>query len=276
MNNPFLSIVIPTYNRKQKVINAIDSALQFSNLGITFEIIIADDASTDNTIEFLNEKYAKEMDTGLIKLVASSVNLGASGAKNLAAGQSEGTWIVFLDSDDLLIEAQLADLVDELKRNQSKSIIFFRSIDLDTGILIGPTKENVYDLDVNSFIEEGTPGECLPVVSNVAFRRFNYISSLRGCEGLAYAKIIRSMGKALVSNIVTRKYDTSDIGRLSVGDGFNSRSCEIAKYHFIILTQFFKYLSHKKKFKSVVAVAYYILKCFLWRISTTFKIGKKS
>jgi len=274
MNKPFVSIVIPTYNRKFQVINAIDSALNFLKFDVVFEIIIADDASNDHTIDFLNDRYEKELSKGLIKIFSSPVNVGASGAKNLGAFYSKGYWIIFLDSDDLLIEEQLNNILCELKECESFPIIFFRSVDLDTGELIGLPKKRRYQLNTRQFLETGTPGECLPVVSNIAFKEHNYLSSLRGCEGFAYSKIINSYGDALVSTLVVRRYDMSDVGRLSVGDGFNSRSCEIARYHFLLFIQFFSYLSNKKKLKSILAVFYYIFKCSFWKISKSFKLRK--
>ena len=54
-NSPFLSVILPTYNRKYCISRMIDSVLMqsFSD----FELIIIDDGSTDGTFEMLEEKY---------------------------------------------------------------------------------------------------------------------------------------------------------------------------------------------------------------------------
>ena len=48
MNIPIFSIVIPVFNRAWSVKRAVDSAISFSNGLILIEIVLVDDASTDN------------------------------------------------------------------------------------------------------------------------------------------------------------------------------------------------------------------------------------
>ena len=98
----FISIIITTYNRKEKVVSSINSSIEWSKRfnDITHEIIVIDDASTDGTFEKLkNHKYFKNK----IKLFKLEKNIGVSGAKNYGAKKSTGKWITFLDSDDTII-----------------------------------------------------------------------------------------------------------------------------------------------------------------------------
>lgn len=91
--NPRVSVVIPTYNRADKVGKTIDSVLAqtFSDL----EVIVVDDGSSDDTGKVLAEKYGQH-----IRYYAQP-NQGASVARNRGIAEARGEWIAFLDSDDL-------------------------------------------------------------------------------------------------------------------------------------------------------------------------------
>lgn len=91
MNQPLVSIVIPTFNREGIVSRAIDSALAQSYL--CTEVIVVDDGSTDGTIRML-EKY-----DGRISVI-SQENSGPSAARNMGARAAKGEFLAFLDSDD--------------------------------------------------------------------------------------------------------------------------------------------------------------------------------
>lgn len=98
-----VSIIIPLYNQKQFVADAIESALAqtFDNI----EIIVVNDGSTDSPDEILN-KYKDN-----IKLVYQK-NKGLAAARNRGLLESKGEYVQFLDADDILfhdkIERQIA------------------------------------------------------------------------------------------------------------------------------------------------------------------------
>ena len=98
-----VSVVIPTHNRAQLVKEAIDSVLAQSQP--VREIIVVDDGSTDATKNLLSNYGAK------IQALYES-GKGASAARNLGMRAATGTWIAFLDDDDVWlsnkIERQLA------------------------------------------------------------------------------------------------------------------------------------------------------------------------
>ena len=90
--NPRVSVVIPTYNRADKVQKGIRSVLAqtFSD----FEIVVVDDGSSDNTSQILKETFGDR-----IRYIAQR-NQGVSSARNTGIGAARGEWIAFLDSDD--------------------------------------------------------------------------------------------------------------------------------------------------------------------------------
>src|SRR3989344_5185954 len=73
-NEPMVSVIIPTYNRKDKVLEAIKSVLNQKVENV--EIIVVDDGSTDGTIEFLQS-------LNLPISIAVKENGGVSSARNV-------------------------------------------------------------------------------------------------------------------------------------------------------------------------------------------------
>ncbi len=91
--NEFLSVIIPTYNRKGFLKEALISVLNQKNVNL--EIIVVDDGSTDGTREeiknFPIRYFYKERG-------------GPASARNLGIKKAKGNFIAFLDSDDLWLE----------------------------------------------------------------------------------------------------------------------------------------------------------------------------
>ncbi len=102
--NPLVSILIPTYNSEKWIKLTIESVLAQS--WKNKEIIIVDDGSTDNTYSI-----AKQYESKILKVITQE-NSGACVARNKAFSISQGDFIQWLDSDDLLdpykIETQLS------------------------------------------------------------------------------------------------------------------------------------------------------------------------
>jgi glycosyltransferase involved in cell wall biosynthesis len=96
MNNPLVSVIIPTFNRSLYLEQAVMSVLRqtYKNL----ECIVVDDGSTDNTHEIINKLGSRD---SRIKYFYKE-NGGVSSARNFGINKSKGEWIQFLDSDDWL------------------------------------------------------------------------------------------------------------------------------------------------------------------------------
>lgn len=90
------SVIIPSYNRASLIAETIDSVLRQTYPH--FEIIIADDGSTDNTGQVIEERYTKE--PRVRYFYKKNEERGA--ARNFALGLAKGDYAVFLDSDDLM------------------------------------------------------------------------------------------------------------------------------------------------------------------------------
>jgi glycosyltransferase involved in cell wall biosynthesis len=251
------SIVIPTFNRKEKLCRSIRSALFFLSSG-SCELIVVDDASTDGTIELINELFCKEISLGLIKVLSLTQNIGVTGARNKGIELALGEWIVFLDSDDVFLTNSYTEFVKELERLTEYDLLFFRCADLHSGLLIGPSA-NPEDFSFRRLFNDGTPGECLPVIKRDVILKFPYYTKLRGCEGLTYFDILNNGGRAYLSDKILRGYDSSGIDRLSTRKATIQRAKQMTYFNVLSL-RYIKYANLKKIIGILLRILYYSLR----------------
>lgn len=94
-HSTLVSVIIPTFNRAYCLPQAIDSVLRQSYQN--FEIIIADDGSTDDTESMIRQRYASDPRVRYFR----QVNRGVSAARNFGIAQATGAYVALLDSDDI-------------------------------------------------------------------------------------------------------------------------------------------------------------------------------
>lgn len=109
----FVSIIIPTFNRKTLLRRALHSVYQQSYS--TFEIIVIDDGSTDQTKEMINNDFP------LVHYFYKS-NQGVSAARNLGLEHAKGEWLAFLDSDDEWLPQKIENQINLLKSKSEYKI----------------------------------------------------------------------------------------------------------------------------------------------------------
>ena len=125
--NPLISIIIPVYNAKEKVLKECINSV-FNQTYKNFEICIADDNSTLNeTIETLKEYENNEK----IKIVYRKENGMISKCMNSALELATGDYIGFLDNDDVLDKNALYYMVKELNNNKKLDLIYSDEDKLD-------------------------------------------------------------------------------------------------------------------------------------------------
>lgn len=118
-----ISVIIPTFNRIKFLDRAIESVLRQTYRN--FEVIIADDGSTDGTSEMLATHYRNEAKVRTLSLDHG----GANRARNTAVESASGSWIAFLDSDDWWAPQKLAKQMRALKAEPA-SIAAFTGIEM--------------------------------------------------------------------------------------------------------------------------------------------------
>ena len=119
-----LSIVIPVYNEGPTVENILDKvkAVQLIQ-GIDKELIIVNDASTDNTVEVIENYRSRNADVE-INFFSHEKNKGKGAALHTGIKQAQGDYIVIQDADLEYDPNELKDLLQPFKNNLGYSFVF--------------------------------------------------------------------------------------------------------------------------------------------------------
>lgn len=96
-----VSIIIPNYNRASLIGETLDSILAQSYKN--WECIIVDDGSTDHSLEVIN-KYVEKDNRFLLHERPKDYPKGANACRNIGMRKSQGDYVIFFDSDDLMTE----------------------------------------------------------------------------------------------------------------------------------------------------------------------------
>ncbi len=128
-NERLISAIIPVYNRKRYIAEAIDSVLAQTYSPI--EIIVVDDGSTDKSAAIV-----KEYQNSSIRYTFQS-NQGIGAARNKGIDMAQGAYYAFLDSDDLWIPDKISLQMKAFENDPDLDMVFghvvqFRSTQLGT------------------------------------------------------------------------------------------------------------------------------------------------
>lgn len=123
---PMVSIILPTYNRAHLISRAIRSLLQQTYQD--FEIVIIDDASTDNTKEVINS-----FNDPRIRYLNHEINRGLSAARNTGIKASKGEYLAFQDDDDLWTKDKLEKQMHIFDENAKIGVVYSGIIRIKSG-----------------------------------------------------------------------------------------------------------------------------------------------
>ena len=141
---PLISIITPSWNVEHLIGETIDS-VQAQTLG-DWELLIADDCSTDNTVAVIENYAAKDP---RVRLIRQSRNGGPALTRQAAIEQAQGRFLAFLDSDDLWMPTKLERQIAFAREHRAAlSYTAFRRINENssvTGRLITVPESLTYD-----------------------------------------------------------------------------------------------------------------------------------
>lgn len=115
MADPVLSILMPVFNERQRVLQAIRE-LEAAALPWSWELIVVDDGSTDGTRDLLQAEIASRPTT---KLLFQSRNKGKGAAIRRALPECRGTWCVIQDADLEYHPTDLPTLMEPLMKQHA-------------------------------------------------------------------------------------------------------------------------------------------------------------
>ena len=128
-----ISVIIPTFNRKETLKRAIQSVLMQSYT--PYEIIVIDDGSDDGTKEWLKDNFPN------VKYIYQ-MNSGVSSARNKGIKFARGDWIALLDSDDEWLPSKLKDQANEIELNPAAKFLHTNEIWIRNGVRVNQMKKH--------------------------------------------------------------------------------------------------------------------------------------
>lgn len=221
-----VSIITATYNSRDYINDTIQSVLKQTYTN--WELLIIDDASKDNTFSIINE-YASNFSN--IKVFENKTNQGAAITRNKGIKEASGSFIAFLDADDLWkpqkLEKQLKFMLDH------NAEVSFSSYDLmdESGSLLNKTIK------------------ALPVLTYNKFLKCNYIGNLSGMYsvktlGKIYAPNLRKRQDWLLWLNAVNKSNKPALGieeSLAIyrvrKDSISSKKLKLLKYNYLVYKQ---------------------------------------
>ena len=143
MQEPQISVVIPTFNRDYVIGNAIQSVLNqtFQN----FELIVIDDASADQT-----EKVVRGFHDPRIRYYYLTRNVGAAKARNEGVKKAKGKFIAFQDSDDFWYPGKLESQMRFMNEHKDCDFTFCRMLLKGPQDIVFP-QEECFDMHLCEF-----------------------------------------------------------------------------------------------------------------------------
>lgn len=208
-----VSIIIPTYSRPTNLIRAIESVLNQTYENI--EIIVVDDNGVGS--QFQKETYSllkPYIEQNKIQYYAHDKNINGSAARNTGFSHSNGTYICYLDDDDVFSTEKIVNQVETLEKNKAFAATY---CDTEKVRVKGPSNTIV---NPNEVCDVGIilSGRCFFNTSTVMFRR-GIITELNGFDERfyrhqdyeLYLRFFRNHKMTKTSNAKVLKFETPNI-----------------------------------------------------------------
>lgn len=175
MIEPLVTVIVPNYNAEKFISACIESIEMQTYKNI--EIIVVDDGSIDSSVQVVCDLMQKYSNITLYQ----QENQNAAIARNQGIKLSKGTYLLFLDSDDILYKEAIAALVVSAETEKADLVIGkYKTIDKDSKVL---QRCNVVDTD--SVIEE--PMKFIGTVPNPSNKL--YVKKIVQTNGLIWGNV---------------------------------------------------------------------------------------
>jgi len=157
---PVCSVCIANYNGAHMLAECLDSVLEQTS-GVPIEIIVHDDASTDESVAFLRERYPQ------VEILASADNVGFCVGNNRMVAHARGEYVLLLNNDAALFSDALASLLAAARNQGQAGILTLPQYDwqsgelVDRGCLLDPFYNPVPSLDSSRHDVAYVIGACM-------------------------------------------------------------------------------------------------------------------
>ena len=220
LNKPKITVIVPIYNSEQYIKKNIRS-IQNQNMK-DIEIILVNDASTDNTIKIIEELKKEDY---RIELINNERNMGILYSRCIGALNSKGKYIVPLDHDDFFLDEDVLEVIYEEAEKTNIDIISFMDIEIfDLYENITKMKDGFTTNHPDGLIIKQPELSYFPFFIN---ERYNYVD-------------VDIWGKIYRSDIYKKAVNLLGKERYSVYNAFNED--QIALFAICIVSKSYKYL----------------------------------
>ena len=268
-----LSVTVITYNQVNYIGDCLKSILS-QKVDFPFEIVMADDASTDGTLEFIKE-YCEKHDN--IFLIAQPKNVGLNRNYLDVIKACKGKFIAHIDGDDLMLPGKLQKQVDVLNARPDVAVVhhpvlFVDENNTETGRSKRSSKtvEDINDLCINNKINNSsnmyrataTDAEFFKIPDDLVFHdwyfhllkvqsgKIYFIDEYLGCYRKHAGSVINSSRRQRVL-----KTELNTLNMAKTLKGVSEKSIRIG-YSEIYLRQARHYLRNRQ----LIKVAYFLHK----------------
>lgn len=221
---PQVSIVIPAYQVAKYIESSVTSALNQTLQDI--EVIVVDDASTDETPDILTQLAATDE---RLTIITHKQNRGRHLARKSGVEQARGSYLLFLDGDDELVDTCCSKLVSEASKHDADIVHFGINVVAENGV----TAEDARAFQ--SYINSPTnPDRGLDIVKNIYQEDRGYRTDWRTTQRLYKTSTAKSAFELMTDERLDRAedcYETlvlSYVSTLSIG----YEECHALIYHY--------------------------------------------
>jgi glycosyltransferase involved in cell wall biosynthesis len=157
---PEVTVVIPTRNRSGLLPTGLASAL--AQVDVDLEVIVVDDASTDDTPDVL-----AAVDDPRLHVIRFATHSGVTRARNAGLGAARGSWVAFLDDDDIWAPWKLRWQLDAAGQSTANAFVYGAAVTIDDshGIIRYGTPPDPATLATSLLVSNVIPGGCSNVIA---------------------------------------------------------------------------------------------------------------
>jgi teichuronic acid biosynthesis glycosyltransferase TuaG len=232
-----VSVIMPAYNSAAFIAEAIRSVLQQTHKN--WELLIIDDASQDDTVSVIETFQGTD---SRIKLFQNESNKGAGVSRNKAIEAAQGTYIAFLDADDLWLPQKLETQLEFMQENDL--VMTYSSYFL--------MDEQGNDLDKKV--------TALPTLTFKKLLKSNYVGNLTGIYradilGKVYSPVLRkrqdwALWLSILKKIGHTKGIIEPLAKYRIRENsISNNKTALLKYNYLVYSEFLKYNRLKSLFR---------------------------
>ena len=132
-----ITVVVPVFNRADLILTTLDSIVDSAME--PFDLIVVDNNSTDGSAQVVSRWAEAHRDSSVHITLLHEAQQGASAARNRGLAAVKTPWVMFFDSDDIMLPGHVQRVIDAIKINPNVDIIGWNVVNSDGKKLVFAT-----------------------------------------------------------------------------------------------------------------------------------------